>query len=190
MKQRNAVNPLSKIVLDYNMLVKLVEAHRVLGGKIVLTIGSWDLLHIGHLRYLNKAKSFGDILIVGADSDEAMARYKGQDRPMIPQNERLEMLSYQECVNFVTTIDDVGYKGEWYCSIAKMLMPDFFVAVEDSYSEEQRKMIEKYCGKLIVLPRQAEGTSTSDIIQNIIKKNLPKIKEILGDPITTNEEGG
>jgi len=57
-----------KIILDYQKLVKAIKAHKVLNKKIVCTIGSWDVLHIGHLRYLKKAKELGDILVVGVDS--------------------------------------------------------------------------------------------------------------------------
>lgn len=166
----------NKIVPDYNELVRMVEAHRTLGATMVLTIGSWDMLHIGHLRYLNKAREHGDVLVVGVDSDEAIKRYKGEDRPIIPETERMEMLSYQDCVTYVTLVDDVGFKGEWYYGLLKMLRPNIFVAVEDSYPEEQKEMIKKFCGELVVLPRQAEDTSSSEIIQRIIKKHAGEIK--------------
>ena len=64
-----------KVVEDYDQLQKLVDGLRVVDNKIVVTIGSWDLLHIGHVRYLRKAKQQGDILIVGVDSDRAIKKY-------------------------------------------------------------------------------------------------------------------
>lgn len=180
MEQADPVKKLTnKIVLDYSKLTKVTEALRELGHKIVLTIGSWDLLHIGHVRYLIKARSYGDVLVVGADSDRAIKLYKGPLRPFIPEDERAEMLSYQGCVDYVTIIDDVDENGVWQYELIRQIRPDVFVAVEDSYSEQQRKDIEQFCGQLIVLPRQAEKTSTSNIIQNAVKKHLVEMVSTL-----------
>lgn len=162
-----------KIVRDYFSLREKVLAHKTLGHRIVCTVGSWDMLHIGHLRYLNRAKSLGDVLIVGVDSDRGIKSYKGPLRPIIPENERLEMLSYQSCVDYVTPVDDIDDKGNWQYSIIKSVPVDVFVAVEgNSYSEEQKKTIGELCPHLEVLPRQAESTSTTDVIQNVLKGHL------------------
>lgn len=168
----------SKFVPDYNKLVKTVEAWRVLGRRIVVTIGTWDMLHIGHLRYLNKARSCGDILVVGVDTDEVVRRYKGEHRPITPQDERVEMLTYQACVDLVTLVEDVDSGGYWYCGLITMLRPDVYVAVEDSYPEEQRLRIQRFCGRLMVLPRQAEGTSSTEIIRRVVKAHPDVIKEL------------
>ncbi len=168
-----------KIVEDYDQLQKLVEGLRVVDNKIVVTIGSWDLLHIGHVRYLRKAKQEGDILIVGVDSDRAIKKYKGELRPVVPYVERCEMLTYQSCVDFVTTVDDTDQKGKWLYGLIKKVKPDIFVAVEDSYPKSQLDDIKKYCGKLIVLPRQAEKTSTTNMIQFAVKKHLDKMYDLL-----------
>lgn len=163
----------SKIVPNHKNLIKKIKAHKVLGHKIVCTIGSWDMLHIGHLRYLNAAKEHGDVLIVGVDSDRGVKLYKGPLRPVIPENERAEMLSYQSCVDYVTFVDDIDEKGIWQYGIIKNLPIDTFIAVEgDSYTDEQKKTIEKFCKKLTIIPRQALGTSSTDIVQNIMKIHL------------------
>lgn len=162
-----------KIVLDADKLAQLAEILRsAVGHKIVVTIGTWDMLHIGHVRYLIKAKGHGDILVVGVDTDAAVKRYKGPLRPIVPQEERMEMLTYQQCVDLVTLIDDVNKKGEWGCGLIKKIWPDVFIAEEESYSKEQLEKIKKYCGKLVVLPRQAENTSTSKTIQETVKKTM------------------
>lgn len=162
----------NKVILDLKELGEKTRAHKTLGHKIICTIGSWDMLHIGHLRYLNKAKENGDILIVGVDSDRGIKLYKNPLRPIIPEKERMEMLSYQDCVDYVTLVDDVNEKGEWMYELIKEVPVDAFVAVSGgSYTEEQKKEIAKYC-ELQVIPRQAESTSTTDIIQNIIKSHL------------------
>jgi len=131
-------------------------------------------LHIGHLRYLNRAKQYGDLLIVGADTDRAVKLYKGDLRPIIPQEERMEMLSYQSCVDIITLVDDIDEKGNWQYELIKIVRPDIFIAVEDSYPTEQQEEIKKFCEKLIVLPRQAEGTSTSKKIQETVKKTFAR----------------
>jgi D-beta-D-heptose 7-phosphate kinase/D-beta-D-heptose 1-phosphate adenosyltransferase len=168
-----------KVVEDYDQLQKLVDGLRVVDNKIVVTIGSWDLLHIGHVRYLRKAKANGDILIVGVDSDRTVKKYKGELRPVVPYVERCEMLTYQSCVDFVTVVDDTDRKGRWLYGLIKKVKPDVFVAVEDSYPQSQLNDIEKYCGKLVVLPRQAEKTSTTNMIQFAVKKHLDKMYELL-----------
>ncbi|MBU2543784.1 adenylyltransferase/cytidyltransferase family protein, partial [Patescibacteria group bacterium] len=98
-----------KIITDYKDLEKKIKAHKTLGHRVVCTIGSWDMLHIGHMRYLHKAAAKGDILVVGADSDRGIRLYKKNElRPVIPEEERMEMLAYQDCVDYVTLVDDVS----------------------------------------------------------------------------------
>ncbi len=169
----------SKIINDVEKLKQLTELFKSTDHKIVVTIGSWDLLHIGHLRYLIQAKSYGDILVVGVDTDSAIKLYKGPLRPVVPEKERMEMLTYQSCVDLITKVDDVDNDGSWQYKLIEELRPDVFIAVEDSYPDEQKKYIEKHCGELIVLPRQAENTSTSKMIQNTIKKHLEQMIEFI-----------
>jgi len=169
----------AKIVLNYDQLKEYVGAHRTLGQKVVCTIGSWDMLHIGHLRYLINAKLHGDILIVGADSDAAIKRYKNEFRPIIPQDERMEMLSYQDCVDYVTLIDDVDEQGKWGYELIKRINPDIFVCINESYPLEQQDAIKQYVKELIELPRQAEKTSTSDIIEKTFKSHLAQINAFI-----------
>lgn len=174
-----------KIILDYNQLVGIVEAHRKLGYLVVMTIGSWDLIHVGHLRYLTKAKiqrlddpNQKAILIVGMDTDSAIKRYKGEGRPIINGAERLETLAYQNVVDFATVIDDIDKDGGWYYGLLRMINPDIFVAVQDSYPEEQQAEIQAFCKKLVVLPPQAENTSSTQTIQRLIKANPEILKQL------------
>ncbi len=172
-------NPTHKIVADYKTLVEVIKGLRILGYRVAVTIGSWDLLHIGHVRYLHKAKKFGDILIVGVDSDKTVKRYKGDLRPVVPYEERCEMLTYQSCVDLVTPVDDVDKKGKWHYRLIKEIRPDIFVAVEDSYSKKQIQDMKEFCKEVVVLPRQAENTSTTRLIQKAVKMNLDKMYELL-----------
>jgi len=181
-RSAEAADSLKKLVLDYELLMSQIFACRILGAKkIVVTIGSWDMLHIGHVRYLMRAKDQGDLLIVGVDSDSAVKKYKGPNRPIIPEQERREMLCYQSCVDFVTTVDDVDDKGKWQYGLLRTIRPDVFVAVEDSYPKEQCDDIQRFCGELIVLPRQAENTSSTGIIQNMIKGDPELMRHLMGD---------
>lgn len=168
-----------KLVTDCRVLAKVIEAHKILGHEIVLTIGSWDLLHIGHARYLLEAFGRGDILVAGVDSDEVTKKYKGEFRPIVPQEERMEMLAYLPFVHYITVVEDVDENGNWEFGLVKALRPEVFVAVEDSYPPEQIKALEQYCGAVCVLPRQAENTSTSDFVQRILKGAfLPMIEKV------------
>ena len=167
----------SKIILDYKKLAKIITAHKTLGQKVICTIGSWDMLHIGHVRYLHSARELGNILVVGVDSDRAIRLYKHNTlRPVIPQDERMEMLSYQSFVDYVILVDDVDKKGRWKMGLIKEIKPDIFVASSgESYPIEQRKQISKFCGNLKVLKRQAKNTSTTDIIEKTFKKRLEHV---------------
>jgi rfaE bifunctional protein nucleotidyltransferase chain/domain len=170
----------NRVIADYQELKKLVDAHRVLGHKIVCTVGSWDMLHIGHLRYLIKAKELGDILIVGTDSDRGIKLYKKSSlRPIIPQEERMEMLKYQECVDYITLVDDIDNNGKWQYELIKLIRPDYFVCTADSYPEEQQKEIGQFSNEVMVLPRQAQYTSTTNIIEKTVKKHI----EVLLDEV-------
>ena len=174
----NKRHPTQKIVNDYETLAKAIDGLRAVNYRVIVTIGSWDLLHIGHVRYLLQAKNQGDVLVVGVDTDRAIKLYKGELRPVIPQDERCEMLSYQDCVDFITLIDDLDEKGRWQYELIKKLKPDIFAAVEDSYPPEQLEEIKKHCSELIVLPRQAENTSTTRLIQDTIKKQLDQMYKL------------
>ena len=129
---------------------------------------------------MSTCKEKGNILIVGTDSDRVVKKTKGAHRPIIPEEERMEMLSYQLPVDFVTLLDDMDEQGRWKCGLLKCIRPDVFIAVEgDSYSPEQKREIKKYCRKLVVLPRQAQNTSSTAIIQEALKKNLSAMIEII-----------
>lgn len=170
-----------KFIENYDNLAKVVDGLRAAGYKIVATIGTWDLLHIGHVRYLMRAKSYGDILIVGVDSDRSVKKYKGSLRPVVPFEERVEMLIYQSCVDFVTQVDDVDGKGKWKYALLKRIKPDVFIAVEDSYPKTQMEDIKRFTKKLVVVHRQAERTSTTKMVQYAVKKHLDKMYELLKD---------
>lgn len=171
-----------KVIVGPEALKKIITGLREQGCKVVVTIGSWDMLHVGHVRYLKKAKEQGDVLVVGVDSDRAIKLYKDPSRPMVCEAERLEMLAYLECIDFVIVVDDVDASGKWQYGLIKLIETDVFVGVEDSYPPEQIEEIRQYCREVKILPRQAE-TSTSNLIHKVMK-------EVLGPLINLLKERG
>jgi len=166
----------SKIIRNLKDLEKIANAHKTLGNKIVCTIGSWDMLHIGHMRYLHKAKKKGDILIVGVDSDRGIKVYKKNElRPIIPESERMEMLAYQDCIDYVTLVDDVDNEGSWQYKLLKKIKPDVFVAVVGSYPDAQIEDISHLVNKVVQLPRQAQNTSSTKIIEKTVKIHVNEL---------------
>lgn len=145
-----------KIITSFADVPKLLKKYRKLNKKVVLTAGSFDMLHIGHCRYLCEAKKHGDILFVGIDSDEKIRARKGQDRPIVPQDERMEMLTY------ISDVDHVVLKklSEPKWELIKLIRPDILIATADTYTPSQKKELLEFCGKVVVLRRKAT-TSTS-----------------------------
>ncbi|MBU0576344.1 adenylyltransferase/cytidyltransferase family protein [Patescibacteria group bacterium] len=169
-----------KIITDYKDLEKKIKAHKTLGHRVVCTIGSWDMLHIGHMRYLHKAAAKGDILVVGADSDRGIRLYKKNElRPVIPEEERMEMLAYQDCVDYVTLVDDVSEEGTWQYDLIIAIQPDVFIAVADSYPKKQIEDIQKFVGEVVQLPRQALRTSSTKIIEKTVKNHLESMLQAI-----------
>lgn len=166
-------NPEHRIVKDDEELIKKVEAIRTFGHKIVLTMGAFDLAHIGHFRYLEVAKEHGDFLIVGVDSDEKIRKRKGPNRPVVEESERMEILCHIRPVDLVVLKDESWPK--WH--LIKEIKPDVLIATEDNYTKEEIAEIqEKYCGEVIVLERQAV-TSTTAKVRKIMVDGLDKFKE-------------
>jgi D-beta-D-heptose 7-phosphate kinase/D-beta-D-heptose 1-phosphate adenosyltransferase len=174
-----------KFVLDYSKLQKIAEGYQALGRKVVITIGSWDGLHIGQVRYIIRARAAGNLLIVAFDTDRAIKLYKGPLRPLVPQEERAEMLTYLDAVSFVTAIDDVDEQGRWQYELLKVIKPDVFVAVVDSYPKEQLNEIQSFVKEpVVVLERQAD-TSTSAVIAKMMKESFLMSKDDLLDAFET-----
>jgi D-glycero-beta-D-manno-heptose 1-phosphate adenylyltransferase len=146
-----------RYIPDHSKLKESVELWKRLGLKIVLTSGTFDLFHIGHAQYLEKAKDLGDVLVVGVDSDARVRKRKGPNRPVVPENERVLILSHVRHVDVITikNVDDESNH------LIKIVQPDVLV-VSESTNHDGKEVDEKaqYCGEIVVLEPQAE-TSTS-----------------------------
>jgi rfaE bifunctional protein nucleotidyltransferase chain/domain len=152
-----------RYVADYGRITEIVDALRVLGMRVVLTSGSFDIIHEGHSMYLEAARKFGDFLIVGLDSDEKIRQRKGPNRPAVPEMERLRMVTHQRGVGLVT-LKQVDHP-RW--SLIEAVRPDVLVATADTYDAEEIAELEaKYCGRVEVLERMAT-VSTSARLRRI-----------------------
>lgn len=148
-----------RFVSSYKKIGKVVQYLRGLGLSIVLTQGTYDMVHIGHARYLEEAKQHGDILIVGVDSDEKVRSRKGPTRPVVPESERLEILTHLRSVDLIALKPLRAKKWE----LIKVVRPDVFIATKETYSRARLRELLKYCGKVVVLPRQATTTTSAKI---------------------------
>jgi len=154
----------SKIV-DFDDLKKIVEDYKKKNRKIIWTNGCFDLLHIGHIEYLQKAKNLGDILIVGLNSDSSVKALKGPGRPIQSQTERAEILSSLKFVDYILIFSETTVER-----YLKELKPDIFAKGSDyslkAMSQKERKAMASCNGKIVFIPI-VKGKSTSKMIEKI-----------------------
>lgn len=152
-------NPEARYIQDHKVLKSYVDALKTLGMKIVLTSGTFDLIHVGHARYLEKAKSYGDVLIVGVDSDKKVKLRKGPTRPIVPEGERVQMLAFLRSVDLITLKNPADTK--W--SLIKLVRPDSLVVTDETYDEVQLNRLKQFCGEVIVLVPQSTTSTSAQI---------------------------
>jgi rfaE bifunctional protein nucleotidyltransferase chain/domain len=154
-----------KKILTHDELLIERQALRDTGKKLVFTNGVFDLLHVGHARYLRLARTLGDALVVAANSDASVRELKGADRPLMNENDRAEILAALESVDYVTIFDNVSPR-----SLIAELLPDVLVKGGD-YALDQihgREEVEAAGGCVVSLPF-VEGASTSKLIERMKK---------------------
>ncbi len=146
-------------------LKKEIDRLRKEGKKIVFTNGCFDILHVGHTRYLEGAKKQGDVLVLGLNSDESVKALKGENRPLIPENERADVVAALESVDYVTIFPELTP-----LELIEYLKPDVIVKGGDWREEEVvgREAVEKWGGRVIIIP-EIKGSSTTNIIEKIMK---------------------
>jgi D-glycero-beta-D-manno-heptose 1-phosphate adenylyltransferase len=156
------VNFEDRLIGSLEEMEQTVTHLKGLGYEVVLTSGSFDLIHLGHVKYLVRAKEFGGVLVVGVDSDAKIRSRKGEDRPMVPEQERLELLAHQRPVDLIYLKDDDD--GRW--DLIKAVRPHVLVVSEDnSYTDEEQRELLEYCERIEVLERQASVTTSERIRQ-------------------------
>jgi len=147
-----------RFVPEYDRITEIVAALRVLGLKVVLTSGTFDILHEGHSMYLEAARGFGDFLIVGIDSDKKVRQRKGAWRPAVPELERLRMVTHQRGVGLVTLKQ--ADEDRW--ALIDAVRPDVLVATADTYDPDEIAVLEaKHCGRVEVLDRMATVSTSA-----------------------------
>lgn len=189
------IDPQYRIVEDIESLSAVVSYLRDFDAKmkIVLTMGTFDLFHVGHARYIRKARQQGNFIIVGVDDDEKARGRKGENRPAVPFVERSELLAYMRHVDLIAKKSHTLKKWE----MIRVVRPDVLIAVEGTYSEEEITELHNLCGSVIVLERQAK-TSTSaklrkmvldgaDVFRRILQEELPKFVGSVYDKMKKEE---
>jgi rfaE bifunctional protein nucleotidyltransferase chain/domain len=152
-------------ILSQDELLGVRQGLRAQGKSLVFTNGVFDLLHVGHVRYLAAARALGDALVVAVNSDRTVRQLKGEGRPMVNELERAEVLAAFRQVDFVTIFDDVSPR-----SLIATLLPDVLVKGGDYTIDEihGREEVETAGGRVVSLPF-VEGASTSTIIERMRK---------------------
>jgi D-beta-D-heptose 7-phosphate kinase/D-beta-D-heptose 1-phosphate adenosyltransferase len=149
-------------ILSVEQLDILNKARK--GKTVVFTNGCFDILHVGHIRYLKKAKSLGDILVIGLNTDKSVKRLKGEKRPIVSENERAELLAALSFVDYVVKFDqDTPYE------LIKRIKPDILVKGGDYLPEQVvgKDIVEGYGGRLEII-EMVDGAATSNIILKIL----------------------
>jgi D-beta-D-heptose 7-phosphate kinase/D-beta-D-heptose 1-phosphate adenosyltransferase len=160
---------MSEKILSPEGLAEVRARLRAEGRRLVFTNGCFDLLHVGHTRYLAAARELGDALVVAVNSDRAVRELKGAGRPVMNESERAELLAALEAVSYVTVFDQLSPRA-----LIARLLPDVLVKGGDYGLDEihGREEVEAAGGRVVALPF-VEGASTTGVIE--------RIKAVTGD---------
>lgn len=153
-------------ILDRSEIMTAVETARSQGKRIVFANGCFDVLHAGHVRYLEAARALGDILIVAVNSDDQAGRLKGADRPLVPQEQRAEIVSALDAVDLVTIFDEPTVT-----ELLIALKPDIHAKGTD-YTEEtvpERDVVRSFGGRVAIVG-DPKDHSSSEIIEKVSRK--------------------
>jgi rfaE bifunctional protein nucleotidyltransferase chain/domain len=150
-------------MVPQNELILHVAEHKRNGERVVFTNGCFDLLHPGHIRGFEQARALGDVLVVAINSDSSVKFLKGADRPIIPQNERAEILAALAAVDYVVVFDEISPR-----EIIACVLPDVLVKGGDWGENEivGREAVEAAGGRVVSIPLEP-GYSTTAIIEKI-----------------------
>lgn len=158
---------LGLVVTDWAELRVLLDARRAQGECVVTTNGVFDLLHVGHVRYLQQARALGAMLIVGVNSDACTRRLKGPTRPLVTEDERMEVLAALSCVDYVTRFDEPTPLA-WLATV----LPDIHAKGGDYNVETmpETALVRAHGGQVVTLPF-VPGRSTTNLT-NLMRRHL------------------
>ena len=162
----------SQRILDRERLIERINSARTNGACIVLANGCFDVLHVGHVRYLEGAKALGDLLIVGVNSDEQTRRLKGAGRPLLPQEQRAEIISSIEAVDFVTIFDEPTVE-----QLLLALRPDIHAKGTD-YTEDsvpERDVVRSFGGRVAIVGDPKDHSSSQMIEKLAVNSEGKKV---------------
>lgn len=164
-----------KRLISQSDLMELGEKLREKNKKVIFTAGSWDLIHAGQCRYLEKAKEHGDILIVGVSSNNAIRQVKGPNKPILDEKIRAEMLTFLKSVDFVTILPEPSCQPS-----LGLLRPDIYITVKEDWTDNYKdsreyKTVTGYGGEVLVIDRQSTSISTTQILQRAIGGHLSEV---------------
>src|SRR5882724_4978397 len=152
-------------IVDINELANCAKALRDEGKKLVVTNGCFDLLHVGHIRYLQAARSLGDALAVGVNGDQSVRELKGANRPINNEHDRAEVLAALECVDFVTIFPEVRATR-----LLELVRPAVYVKGGDytpaTLNPEERAILEKVGAEVRIIAFE-KGYSTSGLLERL-----------------------
>jgi len=158
-----------KKIKSPNQLKKILGVLKRQGKKIVFTNGCFDIVHVGHIRYLSQARKLGDILVVGLNTDRSVRTIKGEKRPLVCENERAEVLSALKVVDYVVLFDEPDP-----LALIKALKPSILVKGAD-WPEDKiigADVIKQSGGRVVRIPL-VPGSSSTNLIEKIIKAYCP-----------------
>jgi len=150
-------------ILDRNRLIARVAIARKNGARVVLANGCFDILHVGHVRYLEGARVLGDILIVGINSDEQVRALKGEGRPLIPERERAELIASLRAVDIVTVFPEPNVEA-----LIRAIRPDVHAKGTD-YTEQtvpERAVVLSYGGRVAIVG-DPKDHSTTEMVRKV-----------------------
>jgi D-glycero-beta-D-manno-heptose 1-phosphate adenylyltransferase len=146
------------MVISLNEAIRIITAAQRAGTTVVLAEGCFDILHVGHIRYLEDAKRHGDILAVAVNSDRTVAELKGPGRPMVPEDERAEVIAALRCVDHVFIFDSTSSK-----ELLETVRPDIYAKGTDYNPADlvEREGLHSFKGKIVVTGDRKTHESTA-----------------------------
>ena len=153
---------MSALILDRNRLLARIAIERRRGAKIVLANGCFDLIHVGHIRYLEAARALGDVLVVGINSDEQVKQLKGASRPLTPERERAEIVAALRFVDYVTVFPE-----QTVAELIRAIRPNVHAKGTD-YTEQtvpEREIVREYGGRTAIVGDPKDHSTSALLAQ-------------------------
>jgi D-beta-D-heptose 7-phosphate kinase/D-beta-D-heptose 1-phosphate adenosyltransferase len=161
-----SLRPAREKVVGWDSLAEQLAEARAAGRRIVFTNGCFDVLHVGHARYMEAARALGDVLVVGLNSDRSVRGLKGEKRPIVPEEDRAEMLASLAAVDYVALFDEATPEA-----LIRHVRPDIHVKGGDYRPEDmpETPLVRSLGGEVRIMPL-VEGRSTTDLVRTILER--------------------